>query len=278
MSEKKPMVRVSREKPCPVCNRPDWCMVGEKHNLCMRVTSSRSISLADGSIAYLHPKSGQSPVDYNPPEIVRKEFDAGVLKYCGKVFHGSHLNILAKNISVTTKSLELLGCVKYFDLDTWAFPMKDQFGNIIGARVRKIDGKKWSIPGSRNGLFIPSTTPEKTLLICEGPTDTAAALTIGMYAVGRFNCCGGIEMLVDFVRRNKIRLVYIIADCDQDRVVNEQVANPGIRGAVTLSEHMPVRNAVITLPTKDLREFVANGGTGELFRSIASQVACNNPR
>lgn len=275
---KKPMDRVSRISPCPICKKTDWCMVGDRFVVCMRVASRNESNMADGSIGYLHQKQDAVATDYKKPERPRAEFKLEVLERCQKIHGTEPVRFLAKHLGVTHKSLELLGCSKWFDRDTWAFPMRSADGKITGARIRHVSGKKWSIPGSYNGLFIPQTEVQPEVIIVEGESDVAAALSIGFYAVGRFNCCGGIDMINDFIKLNKVKRAHIVADCDQDRVINGAVANPGIRGAITLSEHLIVPNRIVTLPAKDMRDFVSHGGTPAVFKAVADQIVWNRPR
>ncbi|MBM4020627.1 MAG: toprim domain-containing protein, partial [Planctomycetes bacterium] len=80
-----------------------------------------------------------------------------------------------------------------------------------------------------NGLFWPedlaSTGP---LLVCEGPTDTAAMLDLGYDAIGRPSCTGAVDMVIQVVRHLRHRDVVILADAD----------GPGIDGANRLAEAM----------------------------------------
>ena len=80
--------------------------------------------------------------------------------------------------------------------------MRNGAGEVVGVRLRKSDGKKLSIKGSKEGLFIPTgLKPCDRLLIGEGPTDTAALLDLGFEAVGRPSCTGGGRLLPELVRR-----------------------------------------------------------------------------
>jgi hypothetical protein len=271
------MTRVGRSHPCPICKKGDWCLTGTDIALCMRVESNRPKWLSDGSLGYLHRIDG-APLP-SMAELARKSEPRKVQCDWGsrlKQWEQSHgltsLNYLSKSLGVTRKSLELLGTVKSPQHSVWGFPMFDAKRNPIGIRLRHENGKKWSEPGSFNGLFIPDCPAEKTMAICEGPTDTAAALTIGVYAIGRFNNCGGVDMIIEYIMVNKIKRVIIVADCDQDQIINDRVTNPGISGAIRLSGLLPVTSCTLTLPCKDMRAFVQRGGDSKTFNALTSQL------
>src|SRR5690606_39526809 len=67
-----------------------------------------------------------------------------------------------------------------------AFPMCSASGAPVGVRYRAPGGRKWAEPGSRQGLFMGAMpSRRRVLFVCEGPTDTAALLSLGLFAVGR---------------------------------------------------------------------------------------------
>ena len=109
--------------------------------------------------------------------------------------------------------------------------MRDATGKIIGIRLRcPISGCKWAVSGSRQGLFVPidlidQSLSGRRLLICEGPTDTAALLDLGFIAIGRPSCMGGVDIIRDLVTVNTPAEVVIITDADA----------PGQRGADQLA-------------------------------------------
>src|SRR5439155_4372061 len=84
-------------------------------------------------------------------------------------------------------------------------------------RLRRPDGAKFAVRGSKDGLFLPATDSNDesgALLICEGPTDTAALLDMGYSnVIGRPSCTGGIKLLVAIVRQ-RFRDVVVISDGD----------------------------------------------------------------
>ena len=179
--------------------------------------------------------------------------------------NSDELDSLADDLGVSVASLQRLG-IGWADWG-WAFPMADARGKIRGVRVRKRDGTKSSMTGSRNGLFIPTNwdiegqqgtdlRKGSCLVICEGPTDTAALLDLGFYAVGRPSCNGGTELLVELVKARRLESVVILADSD----------GPGQTGAralaSTLVAYVPIVR-VVTPPEgiKDAREWKRDGRT-----------------
>ena len=271
--------RVNKAHPCPVCAKDSWCMTGTDIIFCMRVASPRQKTFADGSTAYLHARNGTPlprPVYLKPQE---SPINCRLILEKWDLLYGTRsLEYLSKTLGVTRESLDMLGCVKSPQHSVWAFPMRDGLNYIIGIRLRHENGRKWCEPGSHNGLFIPQRiNPQSELVITEGPTDCAAAISIGLYAVGRFNCSGGVYMINEFIKERRIGRVMIVADVDNDREINGVTVNPGIQEAMALSELLEVPSCTVTLPTKDMREFVSRGGTREAFNSIVSGLVWRNP-
>jgi phage/plasmid primase-like uncharacterized protein len=146
--------------------------------------------------------------------------------------------------------------------------MRDAAGEVRGIRLRGPDGRKWAVRGGREGLFLPAGLDvAQRLLICEGPTDTAAALDLGFAAVGRPSCTGGAGLLLRLVRERHPAEVVVVADGDP----------PGQRGARDLAAELRgyVRVVrVITPPAKDLREWLRAGATAD---NLAALIAATAP-
>jgi hypothetical protein len=145
------------------------------------------------------------------------------------------------------------------------YPMRDADGKVIGIRLRNSNGDKWAVSGSHDGLFFdPALTlgEHYELVICEGPTDTAAAYTLGLPAVGRSSCMTGLELLKSLCCRLKARLVTIVADADKPKLKPDgSLWRPGIEGAMALGSKLGRIHRVIVPPKKDLREWVGSGCT-----------------
>ena len=168
--------RVTKDNPCPVCKKSDWCLINDNKSaaICPRVESDNQI----GDAGYLHVLKPEENIKYKPSELEQK-----FLVYQKNVIP-EMLNALSKQLNVSTKAIEQLG-VGFYPLEqAWVFPEKNHKGKLIGLMKRLPNGKKIMEEGSKRGLNY--TTPlQKTVLVVEGVTDTLAAMTMGYSAVGR---------------------------------------------------------------------------------------------
>jgi hypothetical protein len=178
----------------------------------------------------------------------------------------------AASLGVSTASLVAVGAAWAAPHAAWAFPMCDGYGNVVGIRLRNERGK-FAVRGSRQGIFtsaergMRSAEWQKALFVCEGPTDTAAAVELGLFAVGRPNCCcGGAEIKV-FARCHDCRRVVIISDNDK----------PGLDGARKVGGELKLPFAVYVPPAKDVREFVRLGGTRAMIENTLNNTVWTNP-
>ncbi|MEK6280289.1 MAG: hypothetical protein AABN95_08020 [Acidobacteriota bacterium] len=170
------------------------------------------------------------------------------------------LDVLGILLGVDTDALKAIGCAWAASYNAWAFPMKDATGKVIGIRLRNDAGDKWAVKGSKSGLFIPERYPidfDGTLWLTEGPTDLAAALSLGLFSIGRPACLGQEGFILDYLRIIKARRLVIITDNDE----------PGIRGAEKLQKQLPVLSCVWVPPVKDIREYLNRGGNRRMIES-----------
>ncbi|MHC5116352.1 MAG: toprim domain-containing protein [Planctomycetota bacterium] len=268
--EKKLMLRVNKEHRCPVCGKPDWCLVAQDRSaaICARVEQGSRKRCGDaGWLHVFAERTGFSPQTSG----IRKRGGANHpgLKVTGPCKGGVPIDFarmaevfasrcsewrvrfLANSLALTPGSLKRLGIG--ISAGGFTFPMSDEHGNIIGIRRRFDNGRKNSVKGSKNGLFIPTGIDKATkLIICEGPTDCAAALDLGWAAIGRPNCNSKLAMTVRYVRG---RPVVIVADRDA----------AGIRGARKLTDALLKNGSTvrIILPPpiyKDLRQWKEHRG------------------
>ncbi len=136
--------------------------------------------------------------------------------------------------------------------------MTDAYDNMVGIRLRSDSGLKWAVTGSHQGCFVPAMDADQMALVAEGPTDTAAGLSLGFYCVGRPSCSGGMNDLRNLFRRRGVRRCVIVSDND----------GPGLRGSEMFSRQVGIPNCIVVLPAKDLRSFVGLGGDKQLLQSM----------
>lgn len=271
-------VRVNKQFPCGACGKFDWCTYAPEVGLlcCMRLASSKPAKNG----GWLH-SMGDAP---RPPLPVRAARPVPTIN-CGELLRSwthstGDLNMedFAASLGVKVDALYQLNCCRSQSHSAWAFPMRDGRGAVTGIRLRYDNGDKRAVTGSRAGIFIPDAIQADTVYVGEGPTDVAALLTMGLFAIGRPSCSGGVTFIQDYLKRNRVvRRVVIVADVDQDREINGQVINPGITGAKTLQEHLPVPSVIVTLPCKDSREFLRRGGTKTMIESMVSSLVWRKP-
>lgn len=280
---------VSPKHPCPICEKKDWCGYSDDGHLviCMRVQSDRPAKNG-GWTHIIKDFDTQLPILPPPPPTMLKKVGVNIKKT--KDFGGYHKSLYAKwspavpmwlgeTLGVAPSAVERLGCVPDFSAKGWAWPMRDGDGKIIGIRYRNNDGKKWAAKDSKNGLFYPEDIAKtKRLVICEGPTDTAAAMTIGLNAVGRFSCSGGADMLNVLIRRLWVTEVVIVSDNDGEKQTPQgRVFEPGLDGALRLAKDLSVRCKVVLMPSKDIRKWVGEGNTLAQWQLLEDNAIWRNP-
>jgi hypothetical protein len=272
------MRRVSRTESCPICGKPDWCLIAPDGSaaICQRVEDGAVKKCGDAG--YLHILEDR----HNGHDRHRcgarwrhtltiapgrdgqtRDFDQMCSQYQSQLTDAG-LHALATSLGVSAGSLQRLRTG--WDGRAYTFPMSNDFGKAIGIRRRFPNGGKVSVKGGKTGLFIPTDlTGVGSLLICEGPTDTSAALTLGFDAVGRPNCNSLVEMTVRAVR-GRDELV-VVAD-------NDAVGQMGAeRLASVLALCCPsVRVVHPPAGVKDLRQWLSAGLTSEALREIIAET------
>lgn len=275
--DNEPMVRVNKKTPCPVCGKHDWCLVRADGSaaICARIEQG-SVKRA-GEAGFLHllrPEDSRQkavgrsasqargldvqerrcllPISKQKTIASKQQLDfANLATEYWRRCSQRQIRFLATSLGVSADSLKQLGIG--WDGEAFCFPMSDENGVIIGIRRRLGNGRKNCVTGSLNGLFIPSGIEQaKKIVICEGPTDCAAALDLGWDAIGRPNCDSKIALTVRYIRR---RAAVIIADRD----------SAGMRGARKLFEALDASGSAVRIimppaGCNDLREWKQSGG------------------
>lgn len=249
--------RVSARRRCPLCDKADWCSLASDGSaaICMRVESGKPTRnggwlhrLTEARIQHPSRVRRASVSCHAPPDFGQ------LAEQLRQAVCAAGLARLAASLGVSVDSLRRLGIG--WDGESWAFPMRDATGRVVGIRRRFDNGRKLSVKGGHEGLFVPTgLSSSDVLLICEGPTDAAALLDLGFSVIGRPSCSGGRRHVVRIATG---RRAVIVADAD----------GPGQLGANLLAfflrPHCPsVR--VITPPDaiKDARAWKRAGATRE---------------
>lgn len=240
---------VTAESPCPKCGRPDWCAThytGRKV-LCMRVPGGRPA--CGGWIHYVAPgilkptTMNAQPKTYLTSEQVKEYLQRSVS------FHQQDANYvrLCQLLQLSALSVWKMGGGYDRDSASLAFLMFDAEHFPVGIRFRRRDGKKWSLKGGREGVFMSgSFWAADPVYIAEGPTDSAALIEAGFDNVlGRPNCTGGVKIIQGLLCDYPKTPVVVLADPD----------DPGIAGAERLAVSLPNPTIVLTGPC-DIRSYV----------------------
>lgn len=262
-------IRVSKKRRCEICDHGDWCTYSPDLGLvlCMRVESMRPSSNSMGG--WIHKVSDPRPSFTTPVRVAIKEAPLDLQTLWRRWLTETdihHLDGFAMSLGVDTDALRSIGCA--WNGRAWAFPMKDANGKMIGIRLRSESGDKWAVRGSHQGLFFADSQEAKTVYLVEGPTDCAAALSLGLNAFGRPACLGQEQMILDYVRSVHANRVVIVSDNDE----------PGLRGAEKLQNQLSVMSCMWVPPAKDLREFVSRGGTRSLIDSSLKDLVWQRPQ
>lgn len=272
--------RCNRNFPCPICKheQSDGCSVGEKFAVCIRVESAKPSSLG-----WLHKLTDDVPRPKLPtrkqsaPERIL-DADALMQKW-ERATRFEWVEKLADDLGVNVGSLYDLNCVYAPEYSAFAFPMRNEHGKVVGIRLRN-EFKKWAVKGSKSGLFFKSFAFKNwnfhdTIYFTEGPTDTAALLSLGVFAVGRSNCMADVETSARLVHRLRARRVVIFSNNDSDECKythDDKIRNPGIDGSKVLQAAMPVPCCIVVPPAKDARAFLNDGGTRIVLENLVNKA------
>lgn len=261
--------RVTKRSPCPVCKSDHWCLVSADAAICMRVPSDRKKVFRDGQEGYLH-RMGNAPARLPPKEAPAPVINVHRLLEEWNQIAWGHPTVsdLARDLGVSDTSLYQLNCCWAWPHRAYAFAMRDGYGNLVGIRLRNSEGRKWAVKGSHSGLFIPCSHSDSVAYILEGPTDTAACLTMGCWGFGRPSCSGGLPDSVALIKRLRIKKAVII--CDND--------DPGVTGAEMLSRYLKIPHVLLTLPAKDMRAYLNAGGNKQTLEALAQQLVWRVPK
>ena len=259
--------RVTTAHPCKICGKGDWCGYNDEGAVCcMRIASQKParnggwIHATTEPIRHATRQPAQPAPKYDAPDFNAEKWWVTVRR----VANWDKMQAWADKLGLPIDVLDVMGGCHLGDM--LAFPMHDGYGNVCGIRTRNPDGSKRSVTGSRAGLFLPTLDNEGDPVICEGPTDAAAAFALGFYPIGRPSCSGSERHVVDTCRRLGIDKATICADSD----------GPGIAGARKLADVLNAARIQVRMVTagghKDLRDWFKSGVTPEIVNAAWEQA------
>ena len=174
-------------------------------------------------------------------------------------------NRLADCINASQESLISLRVGITSDRQSSTWPMRNEIGDVIGVRIAALPWiaggtKKWSRRNSQNGIFASreSASEDRRLFVTEGASDTAAAITLGLWSIGRSSCNTATFFVDRFIHLSRPTRLTLVADNDA----------PGINGATRLAkslcERLPksLRSVEVIVPpnpSSDLRSWISDG-------------------
>lgn len=270
--------RVTKKHPCPICGKPDWCCYTADGRvvLCMRTPNDHPSRGDAGGWVYKQDRASCAVApstlyaERDDEHIPKNSVDS-LLAEWQKNTTGIGLSAFARDLGVTRASLERLGCVWCAGQSCWAFPMRNAKGEPIGIRLRSRT-RKYSVCGSRTGLFFdPGAKASRVAWLTEGPTDTAAVLSIAPNAlvVGRSDLLSAWKTLRAALSRLGVEEANICVDNELEKVGRRD--NPGRAGSMRLAEALGIPCRFISVPGfKDIREYVRDGGKMDFLKRLAS--------
>ncbi|TWT40190.1 hypothetical protein KOR42_49320 [Thalassoglobus neptunius] len=271
--------RVTAERCCPVCRKPDWCLVSRDGGaaICPRVSEGAVKDL--GEAGYLHLLSEQrgwtpaprvqsvSVPEPTPPPPARLSETLAQFANCAEL----GLPELAEQLGLSIEVLRRLnvGYCKYERC--WSFPERDGSGTVIGLQKRYRNGEKRRLTGTRAGLTYPDDWDTETgpMLLVEGASDTAAGMLLGLSVVGRPSNRGGVKFLGEMLSTfPEHRETVVLGERDQ----KPSGLWPGKDGAISTATKLakllqrPIGWSLPPDGCKDLREWLNQHGGDDPLR------------
>jgi hypothetical protein len=270
-------IRVKKVAPCPVCGKIDWCGVSSDGQAasCMRVESAKPAKNGAWIHILAEPRRPLPPPRPDRPAGPPPDFSE-IMDSLRYETTRPMLAALAESLGVSIAACDALDASWRAESRAWAFPMRDAAGKAVGVRLRDDKGRKWAIPGSKQGLFywprMPPAVGDRVLYVAEGPTDTAALMTMGYPAAGRASCMGQADQIKALCERLGFRLLIIVSDNDTAKARPDGSPwYPGIEGARALASACGVPYKIVIPPAKDIRAWLCAGATRAAFDCIERQ-------
>ncbi|TWT29816.1 hypothetical protein KOR42_54850 [Thalassoglobus neptunius] len=276
-------VRVTAERCCPVCRKPDWCLVSRDGGaaICPRISEGAVKDLGEAGWLHLlseHPdrwrwesRTAAPPQVHHQPEKTQTPNRLPETLAQFAKFAELGLPELAEQLGLSIEVLRRLnvGYCKYERC--WSFPERDASGTVTGLQKRYRNGEKRRLTGTKAGLTYPDDwdTGSGPLLLVEGASDVAAAMLLGLSVVGRPSNRAGVNQLAELlVEVPEEREIVVLGERDQ----KPSGLWPGKDGAISTATKLakqlqrPVGWSLPPDGCKDLREWLNQHGGDQPLR------------
>ena len=285
-----PMDRVTAANPCPVCGKPDYCLIAPDKSavICPRVPSAKRC----GEAGWLHvlndtPTVESRPVNTmikphttngkkKPKLVVPRDWQADAERFAKQLTTEDRAWI-AKRIGLPVSAIDtipLLGKLPnsanlYGIITTW--PEMNAAGEVTCITDRtpgELEDEKKRQWGSTWGLTLPHGWRDRPgpLFVVEGPTDAAAMSITGLCCVARPSNSGGADLLAELLADWPAdRAIVIVGEWDQ----KESGLWPGKTGMDHVANELAKllgRSILTALPpqgTKDVLAWLTDPARGE---------------
>lgn len=266
------MVRVSPSDPCPICAKPDWCLIAPDGSaaICARIESDKRC----GEAGWLHRLTEPAPRLPSKPKakaMPAKNWPDEANAFAANL-DDSRRAKLATTLKLPPEALAVLPLLGFHPTDSagvcFTFPECDETGTVIGLNRRFDDGSKRMLPGGKRGLTLPDGWRDRpgALLIVEGPTDCVALTAAGLAAIGRPSNTGGVPLLTKLLRDWPTeRGIVILGEIDK----KPSGEWPGRMGAESTARQLaatlnrPVRWTLPPDDAKDVRHWLTHADRGK---------------
>jgi len=258
--------RVTGRRRCPICGRPDWCLISKEGGddpivaICARTESP----IRAGEAGWIHRlrEGGRELAQRRQRWIEIPEAPQDHVREAALFAAAADLDLIAGPLDLPPAALRRLGVGWDGREKCSTWPLWDSEGRCVGIVRRFPEGRKMLRTGDRAGLYMPEDLPHdlagERILVAEGGTDTAAGLALGRWCIGRFSALSGFKDLGRLLRDRSAARVSIVADRD----------DVGVKGADALRRFLAplLREVRVVAPPKglkDLREWLRSGCTAE---------------